>query len=511
MTRVLLLVSMVYLALFRCAAPTFGQFVTYSVKNAPEPIYAEALPVCAPDDLRKVSLPNTTIDSVTVDKNLCKVTLTVTHPPATDRVKIWVALPMKNWNGRLLGQGGIGFTGGLEFFTVIPAATGFVTVATDGGPPPGDSASFAMTPDGRVDWQSLRDFSYLAVHEMTVIAKALTQAFYGKRARYSYFCGLSNGGRQAIQAAQRYPEDYNGIISAAPAIEYGRVILTHLWPQVVMLDAKHTVSPAKLKAVTAAAIEACDADDGAVDGIIDDPIRCDWDPKAFVGKAVGVSTFTEADADIIRKIWEGPRTHDGKFLSYGFPRGSDLTEFAAKPPTGGAEWIKYFLLQDPEWDWNTITRGEYELLFKQSDDQYASLFGAPPPDLSGLRDHKSKLIIVQGMADQMVPPEGPIGYYENVVKRMGGLEQVQPFARLFLVPGINHMMEGSVGLLDSLILWAEGGQAPEQITWKTKIPGGKTAQRPIFPYPLKTVYQPGDNNEDQPAWVSKQGLRLPVK
>jgi pimeloyl-ACP methyl ester carboxylesterase len=499
------------LIVFCLAVPSaFGHFVTYSVKKAPAPIYTEALPVCAPDDLRKISLPNTTIDNVTADKNLCRVTLTVTHPPATDRVKVWVALPMKNWNGRLLGQGGVSFAGGVEFFTVIPAASGFVTVATDGGHDASVNGAFAMTPDGRVDWQSLRDFSYLAVHDMTVIAKALTEAFYGKPARYSYFCGLSNGGRQAIQATQRYPEDYDGILSAAPAIEYGRVILTHFWPQVVMLDAKHTVSPAKLKAVTAAAIEACDANDGAVDGIIDDPIRCDWDPKALVGKAIGGSTFTEADADIIRRIWAGPRTHDGKFLSYGFPRGSDLTEFAAKPPTMGSEWIKYFLLQDPKWDWKTITTGKYELLFKQSDDQYASLFAAPPPDLSGLRDHKGKLIIVQGMADQMVPPEGPIGYYENVVKRMGGLEQVQPFARLFLVPGIDHMMEGSVGLLDSLILWVENGRAPEQITWKTKIPGGKTAQRPIFPYPLKSVFQPGEIRDDKPTWVSKEGQRFPV-
>ena len=131
MMRSLLLVLMICLAVFACAPTAFGQYVTYSVKAAPAPIYTEGLPVCAPDDLRKVSLPNTTIDSVTADRNLCKVTLTVTHPPAKDRVKVWVALPMKNWNGRLLGQGGMGFVGGLEFFTIIPAATGFVTVATD--------------------------------------------------------------------------------------------------------------------------------------------------------------------------------------------------------------------------------------------------------------------------------------------------------------------------------------------------------------------------------------------
>jgi pimeloyl-ACP methyl ester carboxylesterase len=508
MPRLLLSVGLVYLAA-AAASPAAGQFVTFSIAKPPAPIYTEALSVCAPEDLRKVSLPNTTIDNVTADENVCRVTLTVTHPPAKDQVKVWVALPMKNWNGRLLGQGGMGFAGGVEFFTIIAAGGGFVTVATDGGHDASVSGAFAMTADGRVDWQSLRNFSHLAVHEMTVIAKALTEAFYGKPARYAYFCGLSNGGRQAIQAAQRYPEDYDGVISAAPAIQYGQVILTHLWPQVVMLDAKHTVSPDKLQAVTAAVIEACDGDDGAVDGVIDDPIRCDWDSKELVGKEVGDSKFTEADADVIRRIWTGPRTHDGKFLWYGFPRGSDLTEFAAKPPSGGSDWIKYFLLQDPKWDWKTITTEEYELLFKQSDDQYASLFAAPPPDLSGLRDHNSKLIIVQGMADQMVPPEGPIEYYQNVVQRMGGVEQVQPFARLFLVPGISHMMEGSVGLLDSLILWVEEGQAPEQITWTTKVPGGNTAQRPIFPYPLKAVYHP--DNDGEHTWLSKEGPRFSVE
>lgn len=497
----------VYLAAITCATSALGQFVTYSLEKAPAPIYADALPVCDPDDLRKVSLPNTTIDNITADGNICRVTLTVTHPPANDQVKVWVALPMKNWNGRLIGQGGMGYTGGLEFMTLFPAAAGFVAVATDGGHPPGDSAAFAMTGERRIDWQSLRNFSHLAVHDMTVIAKALSQAFYGNPARYSYFCGLSNGGRQAIQVAQRYPEDYDGIISAAPAIQYGRVILTHLWPQVVMLDAGHTVSPAKLEAVTAAAIEACDSHDGAVDGIIDDPLRCDWDPKALIGKVIGGSNFSEADADVIRKIWEGPRTHDGKFLWYGFPRGSDLLEFAAKPPTGGAEWIKYFLLQNPEWDWKTITAAQYELLFKQSDDQYASLFGAPPPSLSGLRDHNSKLIIVQGMTDQMVPPEGTIEYYERVAEQMRGLDKVQSFARLFLVPGIDHMMEGAVGLLDSLIMWVEKDQAPKQITWNTRIAGGQMAQRPVFPYPLRTVYTGGTPS----AWVSKEGPRFHVK
>src|SRR6185503_5590289 len=146
-------------------------------------------------------------------------------------------------------------------------------------------------------------------------------------------------------------------LSGCPAINWQRFIPAILWPQIVMVNAKNFVPKAKLEAATAAAVAACDGSDGVTDGVIGDPSRCAWDPKALVGTKVGDDTFTEADADVIRKIWEGPRGNDETFLWHGMARGADLFALAAtsgsplkgQPFSIPLEWFQYFLLQDPKW------------------------------------------------------------------------------------------------------------------------------------------------------------------
>ncbi|MGQ0634044.1 MAG: tannase/feruloyl esterase family alpha/beta hydrolase [Planctomycetaceae bacterium] len=486
--------------------------------SRPEAVYSEAAPICAPEDLRKVSLPNTTIDDVTIDSELevCRVTATVTHPPASNKVTIWIALPLKNWNGRFIGTGGGGYMGGLMGALAIPAREGFAAGATDAGHA-GGHPRFVLTPEGRLDWQSIRDFAYLGTHDMTVVGKALVQTFYGKPARYAYFVGNSGGGRQAMEEAQRFPEDYDGIYAGCPAVYWARFIVGDLWPQVVMLEAKNWVSKEKLRALNAALMEACDADDGVRDGSIDDPLSCTWDPKVLVGQAVGDSVFTETDADCVRKMWQGLRGHDGRFLWYGFPRGTDLTVPAN---TGGnplfgepftAEWIHYFLLQDPKWDWKTITGGQLELFFNQSVEQYGAVMSTHNPDLSRFRDRKGKLLIVQGLIDQIIPTGGILEYYERVLKQMGGLEQVQPFARLFMVPAADHNVPtyiDYVAVLDSLVEWVEKDRAPERVINTRKIPDGNTAKRPVYPYPLRAVYGGVGDSDAEANWVRKDGPRF---
>ena len=299
-----------------------------------KPLFPGIVPVCPCESLTNVSLPNTTIDSAAVDSSnrMCRVTATVTHPPSEDRVKIFIGLPLTNWNGRFRGTGGGGFLGGSASSLRGPVARGYATAATDTGHE-GGKGSFALDADGRLNWQLIVDNAYLGIHEMTVVGKALTQAFYGKAPRYSYFEGGSTGGRQGLMEAQRYPNDYDGIISACPAINWHRFLPADLWPQVVMVAANNFVPKAKLAAATAAAVAACDAADGVKDGVIDDPLRCAYDPKALVGTKVGDDTFTESDANVIRKMWEGPRAPDGTFLWYGLERGADLSALAA---TGGS-------------------------------------------------------------------------------------------------------------------------------------------------------------------------------
>ncbi|MDO8630904.1 MAG: tannase/feruloyl esterase family alpha/beta hydrolase, partial [Phycisphaerales bacterium] len=234
----------------------------------PKPLFPDAAPVCPCESLTKVSIPNTTIDSAALDPSdgSCRVTATVTHPPSGDRVKVFIGLPTKNWNGRFRGNGGGGFSGGNANSLRGPVAQGYAAGATDTGHE-GGSGSFALDANGRLNWQAIRDNAYLGIHDMTVVGKALTQAFYGKAPRYSYFVGGSTGGRQGLSEAQRYANDYDGIVSACPAINWHRFLPSDLWPQVVMLAAGNFMPKAKLDAATAAAVAACDALDGVTDGV----------------------------------------------------------------------------------------------------------------------------------------------------------------------------------------------------------------------------------------------------
>jgi pimeloyl-ACP methyl ester carboxylesterase len=478
----------------------------------PRPLFPDAVPVCAYEGLRNLSIPNTTIDSVALDPidGSCRVTATVTHPPANDRVRVFIGLPLKGWNGRFRGTGGSGFWGGNVASLRVPLARGYAAGATDVGHE-GGSGSFALDASGRLNWQGIRDNAYLGIHDMTVVGKALTQAFYGRAPRHSYFAGLSTGGRQGLMEAQRYPEDYDGILSLSPAINLNRIQFAHLWPQLVMLEAKDFLPKAKLDAATAAAVAACDGSDGVVDGVIDNPTRCTYDPKALVGMKIGNSTFTETDADVVRKIWEGPRRRDRQFLWYGPAVGADLSATAktgGSPLTGlpfgiSLDWVRFFLLQNPQWDWTTLTRGEFELLWNQSVEQYGAVTGSDDPDLTRFRDRGGKVVIVHGLADQLIPVAGTIDYFQRVQLRMGGAQPVAAFARLFLVPGANHGFNGfglaPTGAMEAVIRWVEDGEAPDHIDAELRNETGKLVRtRPLFPYPQVARYK-GSGSTDEAA------------
>ena len=484
--------------------------VVRAAETPPKPLFHNAAPVCPCESLAKVSLPNTTIDSAALDPSngWCRVTATVTHLPSGDRVKVFIGLPATNWNGRFRGNGGGGFSGGSAGGVRGPVAQGYVAGATDTGHE-GGSGSFALDANGRLNWQAIADNAYLGIHEMTVVGKALTKEFYGKAPRYSYFVGGSTGGRQGLMEAQRYPNDYNGIVSACPAINWHRFLPADLWPQVVMVAAKNFVPKSKLDAATAAAVAACDALDGVTDGVIDDPTRCAYDPAALVGTKVGDDTFTEADAEVVRKIWEGPRGQDGTFLWHGLSRGTDLFALAGtggspltgKPFSIPLEWFQFFLLENPKWDWTTLTPAGFELLWRQSVEQYGAVFGTNDPDLTRFRDRGGKLIIYHGLADQLIPADGTIDYYKRVQQQMGGPEQTSQFARLFLAPGVDHGFHGAgatpTGQIDAIIRWVEEGQAPDKLIAERRDSSGKVIQtRPLFPFPQVAKYS-GTGSTDE--------------
>ena len=363
--------------------------------TTPKPAIPNAKPVRTCESLAMVALPNTTIESAKIDANnanVCRVTAITTHPPAGDKVRIWVAIPMSNWNGRFMGTGGGGFVGGSEAGVNQPLALGYAGGATDTGHA-GGSGSFAMDANGHLDWQLVRDNAHVGIHEMTVTGKALTQALYNAAPKYSYFNGCSTGGRQGLMEAQRYPDDYNGIVSAAPAINWPKLMMQSVWSTAVMNAAKNPVPACKLQAATAAAIEACDAIDGVKDGVIENPAICNFDPKTLIGKPAGTcGTFTEADVDVIKKLLEGPRRADGTLIWHGQPWGADMTALAAtrgnplQPQafTFAADWIRYWLLQNPQFDANSLTPELFEHFWDQSIEQYGIVIGTDNPDLSGV-------------------------------------------------------------------------------------------------------------------------------
>ena len=485
-------------------------------ETLPKPLFPDITPVCPCESLTNVSLPNTTIDSAKLDLNgWCRVTVSVTHPPSGDRVKVFIGLPVTNWNGRFQGNGGGGFSGGSAGSLRGPVAHGYAAGATDTGHE-GGSGSFALDADGRLNWQSIRDNAHLGIHDMTVVGKALTQAFYGKAPRYSYFVGVSTGGRQGLMEAQRYPDDYDGIVSACPAINWHRFVPASLWPQVVMLATTNFVPKPKLDAATAAAVKACDPADGVTDGVIGDPLRCGYDPKALVGTRVGDDMFTEADAEVIRKIWQGPRSADGTFMWHGLERGADLSAYAGtsgsplkgRPFSISLDYFIYFLAQNPKWDWTALTPAGFEMLWTQSVEQYGDVIGTDDPDLTRFRDRGGKLIIYHGLADQLIPAAGTIDYYKRVQQQMGGAGKTSQFARLFLAPGVDHGFRGAgptpTGTMDALVRWVEEGQAPDKLMAERRDSRGKVIQtRPLFPYPLISKYRGTGSTDDAANFVGQ--------
>jgi len=483
----------------------------------PKPAIANVRPVRTCDSLAKVRLPNTSIESAAADPEnpgICRVTAITTHPPSGDKVRIWIGIPTENWNGRFLGIGGGGFVGGNPAGVNQPVALGYAAGSTDTGHE-GGSGSFALDTNGRINWQLIRDNAHLGIHEMTLTGKALTQAMYGVAPRYSYFNGCSTGGRQGLMEAQRYPQDYDGIVSGAPAINWTRFVPQEVWGAVQMNAAENPVPACKLAAATAAAIAACDGIDGVRDGVIEDPKRCTYDPKALIGtSAADCGAFTEADADLIRKFWEGPRRQDGSFLWYGQARGTDLNALYGsrgtppKPQAFGIalDWFRYFLAQNAQFDFGTVTPAAYERFWDQSVEEYGIVIGTDNPDLTAFRDHGGKAILWHGWSDQLITPEGTIDYYKRVEQLMGGPKKTAAFVRLFLAPGVAQCAGGAgpapYGQLDAVRAWVEDGKAPDTLTAARRDQTGSiTRSRPLCQYPLVAKYKGAGSTDDAVNFV----------
>ena len=434
--------------------------------------------------------------------SFCRVSAAL-KPSSDSDIKIEVWLPAAHWNQKYQAVGNGGWAGVISYSAMAEALRdGYATSSTDTGHV-GGSGSFAFGHQ-----EKLIDFGWRSEHEMTLKSKAVIDAYYGNPARLSYWNGCSTGGRQGLSEAQRYPADYDGILSGAPAINWTKLHVEQMWGTVAMLAEKDPVPQCKFAAAQAAAVAACDANDGVKDGVIENPLACKFDPKELVGTSTACGDFTTADADVIRKIWEGPRRQDGSFLWYGLQRGGDFrglsstggTPLAPRPNPITLEWWRYFLNRNPQWDYMNLTPASYELYWDQSVEEFSAVLATDNPDLSAFRDHGGKIVLWHGWSDQLIYPEGTIDYYQRVQKQMGGAQDTAKFARLFLAPGVEHCGGGPgpspEGQFDAVVKWVEQGQAPETLTAVKRGPNGVTRTRPLCRFPLAARYKGAGSTDD---------------
>ncbi|NUP52822.1 MAG: tannase/feruloyl esterase family alpha/beta hydrolase [Catenulispora sp.] len=437
----------------------------------------------------------------------CEVTVTLTHPGGNDHAKVTVWLPNTGWNGRFLAVGGAAYQAGDLGAVATQVKAGYAVATTDAGVSNGLDVSWALQADGTINQTLLQNFGSRSVHEMALVAKPVIAAVYGQQPNYSYFNGCSTGGRQGYAEAQQYPTDFDGINADAPAINWNQFEVATLWPQVVMNETKTYPTTCEFNAFNTAAVKACDKLDGLTDGLISDPGKCDFDPRRLIGTKVICDgkevTITAADAEVVRKIWDGPRDTTGKRLWYGLPVSATFEPLAATQPDGNggttgnpffvpAVWVSTFVQKDPTFSSANLTYTQFDQIFAKARAEYDATMGTRNADLTAFRDAGGKLITWHGDSDQLIPTAGTIDYRQRVEARMGGTQKVNDFYRVFLAPGTAHCgLNGNVNDLSALTTWVEQGKAPTTLTATLPTTTGTTT-RNLCAYPMVSHYTHGD-------------------
>ncbi|KAL3474799.1 Tannase/feruloyl esterase [Aspergillus californicus] len=492
----------------------------------------------------RLTQPDANVENV----DFCNVTVTYTHPGTEDRVIVETWLPAKeNWNERYHAAGGGGFSAGrffLSYGIMIGAiGEGYVTSTTDGGLGlnAADSSTYVLRSPGNVDQYALRNFASVSLNDQAVISKSLANTFYGKPPVYSYWNGCSQGGRQGLMLAQRYPEAYDGISAAAPAIELPTLLATLFWPQQQMNMLGEYPYMCEMDAIAVAAIAACDGLDGVVDGVISDVEGCvaSFDPAELVGTLTLCSQtdseveISSAAAAVMKGLWSGVVSDKGERISNPYTPGSDFTgvsfgapgiavtdclrnSSSASMPDVSGQWVspldakdpnldigrckgaphifgqQYLQLwvgKDPTLDLRKLTLEKFIEMVREGAQEYGSLFATNDPDLSRFRDAGGKMITFHGVADSYIPIGNTLDYYERV---MSHLPDTRDFYRFFKVPGLDHCFGGTGGqptaIFDQLRAWVENGTVPESSPVSFTDSQGVDWNRVLCPFPQESRY-----------------------
>ena len=436
----------------------------------------------------------------------------------TPAVKFSLALPLdKNWNDRFMLAACDAWCGKVGEDIVVPGLhDGYATITNDGG-------HYSRAPfDGIWAHKNIEariDFAHRANHVSAQIAKAIIKEFYGSAPKHSYIAGFSKGGNAGLFAAQKYPEDFDGIFVKAPVVNYNPKNAAHFpWvAKAVFPDGKTPLLYSdKIPLLHKGVMDNCDTVDGLKDGVIDDPRKCDYDPVVLLCKPGQSETKNEclnqAQVDAVRKIYAKPVNAKGQsYFNYPTDISSehdwarsilpvrDSKEVGAPfALNGAATGIRYMATKDnpgPDYDWMQF---DYEKE-KARIDEMSEILDPDSVDLSAFKKRGGKMIIVHGWGDAMISAQMTIDWLEKVQKEMGGAKAVSDFAQLYIVPGMDHGSGGSGPYIfeaqESLVKWVEEGIAPTHLMLADEPDENTRRERPSFPYPSYSKYKgKGDPN-----------------
>ncbi len=419
----------------------------------------------------------------------CRVTATLT--PTTDSdIKIEVWMPSEKWNGKLVGIGNGVWAGSIMHSALAePLSRGYATVATDTGHVgSGMDARFAVN-----HREKLIDFGYRAVHEMTLKAKAILEAYYGRKEHLSLWVSCSTGGRQGLMEAYRYPEDYDGISSMAPANPMVGLMIGSLWTgYAAMKDEAYRLPNIMIS--NKAYIEQCDETDGLKDGIVSDPEQCSYDPGIIQCKEGDQNDcLTAKQVVALRDIYAGtknPRT--GELVFAGFPPGSEQQLMALtsgpEPFRVATSYFRDIVFENPQWDFRAY---DYDKDLESSFKAGSDILDVPSNGFTRFFEGGGKLLLSHGWADGLIPAPNTVAFYKSMIANMDP-EKAAESVRLFMLPCVGHCGGGEgpsmVDMLSVIDKWVSEGKAPESII-ASRPPDQKTMTRPICPYPQIAKYK----------------------
>lgn len=418
--------------------------------------------------------------------------------------ELWLP-DMARWNQRLLSGGVGGQAGTFNYPTLLRGVNrGYVSASTDTGHKVSD-AQWLLKGQRTAD-----NYAHRANHLLAVKAKALIQAFYGRANAHAFFMGCSGGGRQAMTEVQRYPDDYDGVIAGAPGVNTPEMSARRLWEMQMHTRWGTLMRQKDWDLVARASRAACDALDGARDGLVENPEQCGFDPAVLACRAGASSDcLSNAQIDAVKTLHASLKDENGKAIDRGLPYGIRVSADALPEPfTPGPRYLAVVLFsegayRDPNWNPADFRIARDLALV----DQVMNLH-ADDPNLDSYRNKGGKLIMYQGWSDPLVSAYSTLDYFEALNRRYGAQDAAR-FSRLYMVPGMAHCRGGDVpdqfggvgddapqaddrhDMLSALESWVLRGKAPQEIIATQVQPRRWT--RPLCPYPQQARFK-GDGD-----------------